>query len=368
MMVRGWLFEATSGISRFIAQAGDDFIVGRAPPVAPRNIRVRSRTVGRTHAHVVHGSDRCTIEDAGSPSGIYVNGESLRGSHEVASGDRILLTSDASFVTRPFSGESLWDRLRGEPLPLGEALAMTRDVLVQLGDLHQADVEHGDLTPHDILLEAGGTVVLIVRGWSAIGADGALTGNPAYVAPEAFTEQKLGPSSDVYSLGLVLYEALTGRRPFPIDPPHVGIAAKLAGGPPALDPSWSSSLSLLVAEMLARSAAERPRRRRALTLVQASLEEAGLVATPLTWSLEVEGVPWATLEWRAGVEIVVGVASPRGTADQAAWIRQRFLEFTGHREIVTPHEVEEFVTILLPHDLPGVSGRRVGRSAASERR
>ncbi|HXI19967.1 MAG TPA: protein kinase, partial [Gemmatimonadales bacterium] len=128
------------------------------------------------------------------------------------------------FVMPYVEGESLRDRLSREPrLPLAEAVAIAREVADGLGHAHALGIIHRDIKPGNILLSAGHALIAdfgIARALDVVGGErltetGATIGTPAYMSPEqARAEPALGPASDVYSLGCVVYEMLGGQQPF----------------------------------------------------------------------------------------------------------------------------------------------------------
>src|SRR5437762_8980921 len=128
------------------------------------------------------------------------------------------------YVMPYIEGESLRERLEREgPLPLEDALRITRDVTSALSYAHGHDVVHRDIKPENILLSGGEAVVAdfgIARAITAAAA-GTLTetgiaiGTPGYMSPEQATEsERLDGRSDIYSLGCVLYEMLAGEPPY----------------------------------------------------------------------------------------------------------------------------------------------------------
>jgi WD40 repeat protein/tRNA A-37 threonylcarbamoyl transferase component Bud32 len=120
-------------------------------------------------------------------------------------------------------GRTLADRLAEGRPPFREAAALVAEVARALHYAHSVGVVHRDIKPSNILLDAGGRPYLADFGlaWRdgaelSLTADGQVLGTPAYMAPEQAEgrHRDVGPRSDVYSLGVVLYELLAGDRPF----------------------------------------------------------------------------------------------------------------------------------------------------------
>lgn len=118
-------------------------------------------------------------------------------------------------------GESLKDRLRRDgPLELGEALRIAEETAEALEAAHEAGVVHRDIKPGNILLGRDGRVKVtdfgIARAVSVPGHTdtSAVLGSANYVSPEQARGEAVGPQGDIYSLGAMLFEMLTGRPPF----------------------------------------------------------------------------------------------------------------------------------------------------------
>ena len=118
-------------------------------------------------------------------------------------------------------GPSLKDLLRqrqGAPLPVAEALIYLKALCAALGYAHHRGYVHCDIKPANVMLNSGGRVYLADFG-IARHADSTTTtlagaGTPAYMAPEQIRGESVGPATDIYALGVLLFELLTGRRPF----------------------------------------------------------------------------------------------------------------------------------------------------------
>jgi len=118
-------------------------------------------------------------------------------------------------------GETLESRLaRDGALPAAEALEIARGIALALDYAHVKGVVHRDIKPDNVMLLADGSVKVMDFGIARVDAAPGLTathtylGTPLYSAPEAIDPGQVGPHSDIYSLGIVLYRMLTNRVPF----------------------------------------------------------------------------------------------------------------------------------------------------------
>jgi tetratricopeptide (TPR) repeat protein len=127
------------------------------------------------------------------------------------------------FTLEFMAGGSLSDKLQKEPLLPTEAARVVEQLARGMAHAHQAGIIHRDLKPANVLLAADGTpkisdfgLVKRVEAGSGITHTGDVMGTPSYMAPEQARGQSkhVGPAVDVYALGAILYECLTGRPPF----------------------------------------------------------------------------------------------------------------------------------------------------------
>jgi WD40 repeat protein len=119
-------------------------------------------------------------------------------------------------------GGSLKDRLNGTPLSAKEAAALVQTLACAMQTAHEQHVIHRDLKPANVLLAEDGTLKItdfgLAKKLDEAGQtqSGAIMGTPSYMAPEQAGGKagEIGPAADVYALGAILYECLTGRPPF----------------------------------------------------------------------------------------------------------------------------------------------------------
>jgi serine/threonine-protein kinase len=122
-----------------------------------------------------------------------------------------------------FPGHSLDKELQdGKPLNTKRGLKILWDVCRGIGAAHQVDVVHRDLKPPNILINDQGVVKIVDFGVAAVTSDmstrltrvGTLIGTPTYMAPEQVRSRDIDTRTDIYSLGVIMYEIFTGRPPY----------------------------------------------------------------------------------------------------------------------------------------------------------
>jgi eukaryotic-like serine/threonine-protein kinase len=164
-------------------------------------------------------------------------------------------------------GETLAHRLaKKKKIPIREAVRMTDDVLSALSAAHAAGIVHRDIKPANILLTPAGEVKVTDFGIARSLSDASLTqtgtvmGTAHYSAPEQVRGESASPASDIYSMGVVLYEMLTGKRPYSGDTPIAVAMARLSEDPPhpkELRSTIPAALDAVVMRALAREPRDR---------------------------------------------------------------------------------------------------------------
>ena len=156
----------------------------------------------------------------------------------------------------------------GQPRTIPEVLAIGLQIAEALAAAHAGGVIHGDIKPENIFLRPDDYVKLLDFGLArkvttetiALGTSPAL-GTLRYMSPEQARAESLSPASDVFSLGLVLYELLAGRHAFPAISPldtAQGILTKEAPSPSSFNPRVPARLDSLVRAMLVKEPSARP--------------------------------------------------------------------------------------------------------------
>ncbi|MSO23809.1 MAG: PEGA domain-containing protein [Acidobacteria bacterium] len=172
----------------------------------------------------------------------------------------------AYFAMELVEGVTLEHIIEGEPrLDESNIVAIARQTADALGFAHQRGIVHRDIKPANIMLTQDGRVKVADFGIAKVGSSkmtqtGMLLGSPSYMAPEHFLGQPLDGRSDIFALGIVLYELITGQPPFTAE--NLGtLSYKIVHEDPLppvkLKPGMNPRLNVLVLRALARDPAAR---------------------------------------------------------------------------------------------------------------
>ena len=171
-------------------------------------------------------------------------------------------------------GETLAARLARDPLPAPEAVEMGCQIAKALVVAHAHGIVHRDLKPANVIVGAGGQLKVLDFGIARLLATGTtqtsggasasgpgFMGTPAYAAPEQMVSSAVDERADLYALGVMLFEMVSGRRPFAGSDPVALASSKLAHDAPALKSTGAlipRDLERLVGSLLARDREQRP--------------------------------------------------------------------------------------------------------------
>ena len=235
-------------------------------------------------------------------------------------------TDGQLFLAMPlYHGETLKARIaRAGQLPIGDALAIATQIACGLHDAHRAGIVHRDLKPANVIILSGGGLKILDFGVARVG-DTTLTrshatlGTVSYMAPEQVRGEQLDARADVWALGVVLYEMLTGRRPFEGEH-EIAIAHAIVHSrgvrPSVLRPEIWPELDALVLRLLARQPGTRPASAEAVATELTALQSRPASAGAYRWRPAFTGSARRALAWLAAVALVVTAG---GTA---TWLRR----------------------------------------------
>jgi serine/threonine-protein kinase len=184
---------------------------------------------------------------------------------------------DRHFIAAEYiKGDILRERMRKEPLDLRETLDVAIQIAAALNAAHEAGIVHRDIKPENVILRDDGLAKVLDFGLAKLTEKkteiaepedatraqiktkpGMVMGTVAYMSPEQARGREIDARSDIWSLGVVLYEMLTGRTPFAGETTNDTIAAILTGEPAPLDKNTPFELQRIIKKSLQKKADER---------------------------------------------------------------------------------------------------------------
>ena len=258
----------------------------------------------------------------------------VQGAHLVPlldSGD----TGGLPWYVMPLAPEgSLRDRITREgPLSAADTVSIASHVTAALVALHAAGIVHRDVKPENVLLGPGPSEAnladygiaraLIAAGLEPVTSTGIVLGTPSYMSPEQGAGDAVGPRSDLYSLGCVMYEMLAGAAPFHAATAQ-GVIARHQNDPPpslrAVRPDLPEDLERLVRRLLAKSPADRPSTAADVAAALAAIDPHALPPpTPARGtSARTDSVPPSRRGWVLAASLVVVATAAAGLMARSA--------------------------------------------------
>ena len=199
------------------------------------------------------------------------------------------------------------------PLPTSQALAWARQVCEALDAARRAGIVHRDIKPQNIMLTPEGRVKVMDFGiaripfLSSLTLTGAFLGTPQYMSPEQIRDRPVDTRSDLYSLGIVLYEMLTGRRPFDAESGWA-VLHQQTDTPPIPVRARNRSVPAAVNTVVMKALAKNPRQRYQTPLhMRRALEQAGRPKPIREPRRTGGGTAWPWLVGAGGLLLIVAV-------------------------------------------------------------
>jgi predicted Ser/Thr protein kinase len=226
----------------------------------------------------------------------------------------------AYFTMAFIEGESLAERLRDRgPFSPAEAVRVLREAAWALAYAHARGLVHRDVKPENIMIERGSNRVIVTdfgiardQLASALTQDGMVLGSVHYMSPEQAAGDKLDGRSDLYSLGVVGFQILSGRRPFDADNAASVMAQQVTRPAPSLAslaPGLPPGLAAVIDRCLSKSPADRyPNGESLAEALQAALQSAAL-PTRAGSAEEVLGTEQARAIWLRAAQLQAEAAS-----------------------------------------------------------
>ena len=173
-----------------------------------------------------------------------------------------------TYIVMPFvESGTLTDLLTGQPLSLSQIRNLIPQVGTALDYAHARGLIHRDVKPSNILIDESGNCLLtdfglakMVEGTAVLTASGAIMGTPAYMSPEQGLGQKLDGRSDIYSLGVILYEMASGHTPYSAETPMAVVIKHINDPlppPRTVNPALPEAVERVILKALAKQPQDR---------------------------------------------------------------------------------------------------------------
>ncbi len=286
-----WEFSEKKGGSRWTPRSAEEVQAPVSPP--PIDQRIGTQIGPYRIEELIKVGSMATVYRASDPEGKVVALKTLRPeihgrefqqrfAREILVSTRLKHPNLAStltwgeqngltyLVTEFIQGRSLAELLPSEGMEMSQALPYLRGIVAALDYAHQLGVIHRNLKPENVLIGDDGQIKVVDFGLArdqhvdTVTRIGGAVGTPEYMAPERVlrrpSRSELTDKSDQYSLGVLLFEMLTGRRPFEWDDPVKLIEMHVSEHPPSLRslrPELPEGVERVVGRMLSKNAEDR---------------------------------------------------------------------------------------------------------------
>jgi serine/threonine-protein kinase len=195
--------------------------------------------------------------------------------------DFLFIRGNYAISMEYFASHTLGNEVNEKPLPLDKAVRYATDIATGMSVAHQSGIIHRDLKPANVLIDETGLLKIVDFGVAAaqhqgdtqLTKTGYVIGSPKYMAPEQILGKKVDERADIYSLGVILYEMLTGEPPYHRGD-HMAVMYQHVQGkarpPIELNPSVPPGLSEIVTKSMA---VDKARRFQSMDELRAALEK-----------------------------------------------------------------------------------------------
>jgi eukaryotic-like serine/threonine-protein kinase len=174
------------------------------------------------------------------------------------------VTDDHLYLAMEYFAKGDLRKRMSEGVTARESLTYARDLALALQAIHEVGILHRDLKPGNVMLRDDGSIALIDFGLAKhvalkmeVTDKGLIFGTPHYMSPEQGHGKEIGPRSDLYALGVMLYEMLTGKKPFDADN-HMAILVHHAKAPIPRLPEKLSAVQSVIDLLMAKDPENRP--------------------------------------------------------------------------------------------------------------
>jgi branched-chain amino acid transport system substrate-binding protein len=235
-----------------------------------------------------------------------------------------------TYIVMPFvKSGTLTDLLKGQSLSLPQIRTLVAQIGGALEYAHARGLIHRDVKPSNVLIDETGNCLLtdfglakIMEGSIHLTTSGAVMGTPAYMSPEQGLGQKIDKRSDIYALGVILYEMATGRTPYTAETPMAVVIKHINDPlppPHTIKPDLPDALERVILKSLAKNPDDRfASAGEMVRAIQAAIPETTIAAAPATEAALPAAPPAPAPRTEPLAPETVRAAPPEGRTEQAA--------------------------------------------------